>query len=40
VCAADDKQLEVVAGAGHGAPLLRRREVRRLVDAWIAERSG
>jgi pimeloyl-ACP methyl ester carboxylesterase len=40
VCAADDKQLEVVAGSGHGAPLLRRREVRRLVDAWIAERSG
>jgi alpha-beta hydrolase superfamily lysophospholipase len=30
-----DKQLAIFPGAEHGAPLLRRQEVRAVVDAWI-----
>ena len=35
-----DKQLAIFPGAEHGAPLLRREEVRAVVDAWIDARTA
>jgi pimeloyl-ACP methyl ester carboxylesterase len=35
-----DKRLEIVPGAEHGVPLLRRPDVRALVDGWIASHSS
>jgi alpha-beta hydrolase superfamily lysophospholipase len=37
-CGSPDKQLAIVPGTVHGAPVLRDPSTRRLVDAWIQQR--
>jgi alpha-beta hydrolase superfamily lysophospholipase len=37
-CASPDKQLAIVPGTVHGAPVLRDPTTRQLVDAWIQQR--
>jgi pimeloyl-ACP methyl ester carboxylesterase len=37
VCASPDKQLAIVAGTVHGAPVLRDPATRALVDGWIRD---
>lgn len=37
-CASPDKQLAIVPGTVHGAPVLRDPSTRQLVDAWIRQR--
>jgi pimeloyl-ACP methyl ester carboxylesterase len=39
-CASPDKQLAIVPGVVHGAPVLRDPSARQLVNAWIQQRLG
>ena len=39
-CGSPDKQLAIVPGTVHGAPVLRDPATRQLVDAWIRDRLG
>ena len=39
-CASPDRRLAIFPGPAHGAPQLRNRAPRQLVDAWLRERFG